>query len=207
MGWKRNKTCLPRLLLRSRVAYSLLAFCPAISFTHTGVVFVYQCCFLSLLKLDYTDGMFVNQSCSNLLIFCQVTHLVCLCIGHHEIWSAEAFSIGPCPAQNWNWAEIREIEPITSTIQLLNHHQMQIGGLNVPFWGSGMDQFISQIILGFRKRGFRRVCWFKWIVPRSSFRRITQHMPELQPKNKYKKLRTKQNNTHKNYERKTLQAN
>ena len=55
---------------------------------------------------------------------------------------------GPAhPAQNWNWVEIREIEPITSSIHLLNHHQMQIGGLNIPFWGSGMDQFISQIIL------------------------------------------------------------
>ena len=38
MGWKRNKTCLPRLLLGSSFASSLLAFCPAISFTHTGCV-------------------------------------------------------------------------------------------------------------------------------------------------------------------------
>ena len=32
------------------------------------------------------------------LFFAQlVTHLVCLCIRQREIWSAEAFSIGPCP--------------------------------------------------------------------------------------------------------------
>ena len=87
--------------------------------------------------------LLLRSSCaSSLLAFCP-TQLHAGVSG--SVKSDQRHSaLGPCWAQNWNWVEFPEIVPC----HLYNFHSTATKWgtklWHIPFWGWGMDQFISE---------------------------------------------------------------